>query len=45
MKYETPRLTALSPAINAVHGTPKDVSSHVDGPTFMESDGAYEDWE
>ncbi len=47
MKYETPELTALPSAINAVQsatpGKPHQVSG--DGSPNNESVGAYEDWE
>ena len=45
MKYETPELTALTPAINAIQGT-KDSGSPTDGvPNNIEVLSAYEDWE
>jgi hypothetical protein len=43
MKYETPELTALTPAINAIQGGKpgnQDVDSFDHDPI-----GAYEDWE
>jgi hypothetical protein len=46
MKYETPELTALTPAINAIQGKPG--TSAYDSSTmqtFHESTGAYADWE
>lgn len=45
MKYETPELTALTPAINAIQGL-KTVFPTVDEPG-EERDGiaAYQDWE
>jgi hypothetical protein len=44
MKYETPELTALTPAIKAIQGgkliaPPKDSAEHKDDVA------AYEDWE
>ncbi len=48
MKYETPELTALTPAINAIQAT-KTNSSPADGsepqPNHESGMGAYEDWE
>jgi hypothetical protein len=44
MKYETPEMTALAPAINAIQGsTSKDHVPVQDGNN--ESISAYEDWE
>ena len=49
MKYETPELTALTPAINVIQGTgsPKNVSASGDfaQPEPNEHQGAYADWE
>jgi len=45
MKYETPNLTELTPAINAVQGSPKEQLSNIDGPTEYEPVGVYADWE
>jgi hypothetical protein len=47
MKYETPRLTALAPAINAIQGVPKPLVGIFDGKTeeYNEAMGAYADWE
>lgn len=45
MKYETPALTALTLAIKAVHGPPKDAASLLEGPSNNEVIGAYADWE
>jgi hypothetical protein len=46
MKYETPKLTALTPAINAIQGT-KVIGTPADhlGSEFTEVHGAYADWE
>jgi hypothetical protein len=45
MKYETPKLSALTPAINAIQGT-KVIGTPNDGsPMETEATGAYEDWE
>ncbi len=45
MKYETPELTALTPAIDAIHGSiNKNQQLGPDGPN-NESGGAYQDWE
>jgi hypothetical protein len=48
MKYETPELTALAPAINAIQGQ-KDDSTPADGiepePNHESGTGAYQDWE
>jgi len=46
MKYETPELTALTPAINAIQGKPGDlVYDNITKENFHESGGAYADWE
>jgi hypothetical protein len=51
MKYETPELTALTPAINAIQGTgsgaPKVAGSPGDGSSGQDNEhiGAYADWE
>ena len=52
MKYETPELTPLMPAINAIQteGFPKSDPTHYDAPldlipTSKEAPGAYADWE
>jgi len=42
MKYETPELTALTTAINAIQGNTKETSGG-DGP--QDTPAAYEDWE
>jgi hypothetical protein len=45
MKYKTPELTALTPAINAIQAD-KIVPASPDSPTKHESGvGAYQDWE
>jgi hypothetical protein len=44
MKYETPELTALTPAINAIQGPNKGNSGN-DNPGSKDSTSAYEDWE
>ena len=47
MKYETPELTALTPAINAIQGDrrkPSLIEQRFDG-CHERSDRAYEDWE
>ena len=48
MKYKTPELIALTPAINAIQST-KDDSNNVDHPLPPEtkdiSGAAYQDWE
>ncbi len=45
MKYETPELTALTPAINAIQAT-KIPHKTVDAPNFEETAlSAYADWE
>jgi hypothetical protein len=44
MKYETPELTALAPAINAIQGVvSKILNSNTDA--FYEGVAAYVDWE
>jgi hypothetical protein len=48
MKYETPDLRALTPAINAIQGTPKEPFGTLDVPATAEPRdpmGAYADWE
>jgi hypothetical protein len=47
MKYETPHLTTLAPAINAIQTTTgeKVLPILFDGPTELEGNGAYADWE
>ncbi len=50
MKYETPELTALVPAINAIQttSTPKVTIGGFDSPAPLghnEGSGAYADWE
>jgi hypothetical protein len=50
MKYETPELTALTPAINAIQtadGVKNINTTTTDSPTggFNEVQGAYVDWE
>jgi hypothetical protein len=44
MKYETPELTTLTPAIDAIQGT-KDVAIGDSNPPLSDSGAAYEDWE
>ena len=44
MKYETPELTALTPAINAIQTT-KTVLGSFDSLHEPEEVGAYQDWE
>ena len=44
MKYETPELTFLTPAIDAVQGTTNKDSKTGDGD-HKENASAYEDWE
>jgi hypothetical protein len=44
MKYETPELTALTPAIDAVQSVGKGIEVVQDGPT-LEASAAYADWE
>lgn len=46
MNYETPELTTLTPAINAIQGGPKtQLTGHADFDTLNEIVGAYADWE
>jgi|HubBroStandDraft_4_1064222.scaffolds.fasta_scaffold513602_2 hypothetical protein len=48
MKYETPELTALTPAINAiqsVHPETKPNGTQSDNLVDNEINGAYADWE
>ena len=46
MKYETPELTALTPAINAIQGANKLSTETADtSPTKNEPNFAYQDWE
>lgn len=46
MKYETPKLTALTPAIDAIQTSSagKPGTPNPDGP-ITDSNSAYEDWE
>ena len=44
MKYETPKLTVLVPAINAIQGSKQEIK-HVDAPLTEEVGPAYADWE
>jgi len=43
MTYETPAMTVLTPAINAIQAVPKVCDQNPDGP--FECINAYEDWE
>jgi hypothetical protein len=43
MKYETPKLVALTSAVQAIQA-PKEIPANPDGPLHEEV-GAYEDWE
>jgi hypothetical protein len=46
MKYETPEITALTPAINAIQGvTSKNDMLPIDGEFLREGTAAYQDWE
>jgi hypothetical protein len=47
MKYETPKLTALTPAINAIQTPPADKPfvTSTDSSLSYEIVSAYEDWE
>lgn len=46
MKYETPELIGLMPAINAVQNLPKAETIHSDSTSPKdEVEGAYQDWE
>jgi hypothetical protein len=47
MKYETPKLTALTPAINAIQGAmSKEFQLYSDSPDIrLETVQAYMDWE
>jgi hypothetical protein len=47
MKYETPKLTVLTPAIKAIQsdgGLPKGMPVGIDS-RFHETESAYTDWE
>jgi len=45
MKYETPQLTALTPAISAIQGpVSKEGPTSIDG-LFLEEVHGYTDWE
>ena len=47
MKYETPELTALTPAVNAIQAT-KTINHPLDSQPTPQPEvgvGAYEDWE
>jgi hypothetical protein len=47
MKYETPKLTALTPAIDAIQGTKEDIGvlDHPSTSPPREFGGGYADWE
>jgi hypothetical protein len=47
MKYETPKLTALTPAINAIQATKGEPPNTLDTPLYLTEHlgGAYQDWE
>jgi hypothetical protein len=47
MKYETPELTALAPAINAIQATKGFPVDTQDAPRELteSTGGAYQDWE
>jgi hypothetical protein len=45
MNYETPEITALTPAVKAIQGQPKWVDDKIDAPSFKEPTPAYQDWE
>ncbi len=45
MKYETPELTALMPAVNAIQSIKSSDPTPLDGSNQNEVAGAYEDWE
>ena len=44
MKYETPEITALEPAINAIQGSTNNDFVHI-ADSNNESLAAYQDWE
>jgi hypothetical protein len=45
MKYETPQLTALTPAINAIRAPKPVIDGQLDSKVYNEFVGAYADWE
>jgi len=46
MKYETPQLTMLTPAINVIQATKQFPVDELDSPRMTEvAIGAYPDWE
>jgi hypothetical protein len=45
MKYETPEVTALTPAINAIQGVGKTIYEPSDGQHEPDGVSAYQDWE
>jgi len=45
MRYETPEVTALTPAIDAIQGAGKPINGDTDGPQLREVNAAYQDWE
>jgi len=45
MKYETPELTALTPAVNAIQTSNKPSQFAQDGSSTNEPSSAYADWE
>jgi hypothetical protein len=47
MKYETPEMTALTPAINVIQGVKPPNAEYMDSPspTNESTFGGYADWE
>jgi hypothetical protein len=45
MKYETPKLTALAPAVNAIQNDSKLNPGAQEGVNHREIAAAYQDWE
>jgi len=45
MKYETPELVPLTPAVNAIQGTPANKANPGQEIGDHEVTSAYEDWE
>jgi hypothetical protein len=45
MKYETPEVTALTPAIDAIQSTVSKLSRPIEHPGVFDGDAAYEDME
>ena len=45
MKYESPQVTTLTPAINAIRAPKPVINGQLDSEVYNEFVGAYADWE